>query len=48
MPFKRGPILYILAALILIFTALYAPAEGSNSGSVRGTVTDATGAEPLR
>jgi hypothetical protein len=44
MPFKRGPILYILAALILIFTALYAPAEGSNSGSVRGTVTDATGA----
>jgi hypothetical protein len=43
MPFKRGAILYILV-LILIFAPLHASAEGSNSGTVRGTVTDATGA----
>jgi len=43
MPFKRGAILYILV-LILILAPLHASAEGSNSGTVRGTVTDATGA----
>jgi len=43
MPFKRGTILYILA-LILILASLRASAEGSNSGTVRGTVTDPTGA----
>jgi hypothetical protein len=44
MPIKRGEILYILAILILIFAQLYARAEGSNSGTVRGTVTDPSGA----
>ena len=43
MPFKRGTILYILV-IILIFAPLHASAEGSNSGTVRGTVTDPTGA----
>ena len=43
MPFKRGAILNILV-LILILAPLYASAEGSNSGTVRGTVTDASGA----
>jgi hypothetical protein len=43
MPFKRGFIFYCLA-LILILAPLYAPAEGSNSSTVRGTVTDPTGA----
>jgi hypothetical protein len=43
MPFKRGNILYILV-LILILAPLHARAEGSNSGTVRGTVTDVTGA----
>jgi hypothetical protein len=43
MPFKRGNILYILV-LILILAPLHASAEGSNSGTVRGTVTDVTGA----
>jgi hypothetical protein len=44
MPFKRGAIHNILAALILIFAPIYASAVGSNSGAVHGTVTDATGA----
>ena len=43
MPFKRGALLYILV-LILILAPLHTSAEGSNSGTVRGTVTDATGA----
>jgi hypothetical protein len=43
MPFKRGAIFYILV-LIMILAPLHASAEGSNSGTVRGTVTDATGA----
>jgi hypothetical protein len=43
MPFKRGAILNILV-LILILAPLYASAEGSNSGTVHGTVTDASGA----
>jgi hypothetical protein len=43
MPLKRGTILYILV-LIMILAPLHASAEGSNSGTVRGTVTDATGA----
>jgi hypothetical protein len=43
MPFKRGTILYILV-LILLLAPLHASAEGSNSGTVRGTVTDPTGA----
>jgi hypothetical protein len=45
MPFKYGPILRILSVLILSLAALHASAtEGSNSGSVRGTVTDPSGA----
>jgi Carboxypeptidase regulatory-like domain/TonB-dependent Receptor Plug Domain len=43
MPFKRGAILYILV-IIFILAPLHASAEGSNSGTVRGTVTDTTGA----
>jgi hypothetical protein len=42
MPFKYGSIFTL--ALILIFSLFYASAEGSNSGTVRGTITDATGA----
>jgi len=44
MPFKRGTILSFLSVLILIFASLRLPAEGSNSGTVRGTVTDPSGA----
>jgi len=44
MPFKRGKFLSILCALILISAAPYAPAEGSNAGTVRGTVSDPSGA----
>jgi hypothetical protein len=45
MPFKYGPILRILSVLILSLAALHASAtEGSNSGTVRGTVTDPSGA----
>jgi hypothetical protein len=44
MPFKRGTILSILCVFILISATLHAPAEGSNAGAVRGTVTDPSGA----
>jgi hypothetical protein len=44
MPFKRGTILSILCVFILISATLQAPAEGSNAGAVRGTVTDPSGA----
>jgi hypothetical protein len=43
MPFKHGPVLFALV-LVLILAPLRATAEGSNSGTVRGTITDATGA----
>jgi hypothetical protein len=43
MPFKRGAI-FILPVLILILAPLCALAEGSNSGTVHGTVTDPSGA----
>jgi hypothetical protein len=44
MPFKYGPFFRILFVFILIFATLSATAEGSNSGAVRGTVTDPSGA----
>ena len=44
MPFKHGTILSIFTVLVLILAALFATAEGSNSGAVRGTVTDPSGA----
>jgi hypothetical protein len=44
MPFKHGAISSIFPVLVLILAALYATAEGSNSGAVRGTVTDPSGA----
>jgi hypothetical protein len=44
MPFKRGTSLYMVLALILIFTVFRAFAESSNAGVVRGTVTDSSGA----
>ncbi|MGD0547696.1 MAG: TonB-dependent receptor, partial [Terracidiphilus sp.] len=43
MPIKCGAMLYILA-LSLIFSPIHTFAAGSNSGTVRGAVTDATGA----
>ena len=43
MPFKYGPILFALG-LAFILAPLCSSAEGSNSGTVRGTVTDPTGA----
>ncbi len=44
MPFKYGSILRIIPILVLTFAVLHAPAEGSDAGSVRGTVTDPSGA----
>src|SRR5271166_3520349 len=44
MPFKHGAIFRIFPVLALILAALCAAAEGSNSGAVRGTVTDPSGA----
>jgi len=44
MPFDRGDRLSILLMLLLLFAAPFAHAAGSNSGAVRGTVTDPTGA----
>jgi hypothetical protein len=44
MPFKCGTNLNIFFGLILIFSTLHAPAEGSDAGAVRGTVTDPSGA----
>jgi hypothetical protein len=44
MPFKSGTIFRILPFLVLLFTALTAHAQSGNSGQVRGTVSDTTGA----
>jgi hypothetical protein len=44
MPLKRGAILIILPAIVLIFAALAASAQSGNAGVVRGTVTDPSGA----
>lgn len=44
MPHMRGTILRILPLFALIFTALSASAQSGNAGSVRGTVSDPSGA----
>jgi len=44
MPFFRGFACGLFTALILVLASLQASAAGSNSGSVRGTVSDSTGA----
>jgi hypothetical protein len=44
MSFKYGTILNILSIFVLISAMLYARAEGSDAGAVRGTVTDPSGA----
>jgi hypothetical protein len=44
MPFTRGTIFCILPALVLIFAALSAPAQSGNAGTIRGTLTDPSGA----
>jgi hypothetical protein len=44
MPFTRGTILRILPALFLILGALSASAQGGSAGTIRGTVTDPSGA----
>ncbi|MGD0829807.1 MAG: carboxypeptidase regulatory-like domain-containing protein [Terracidiphilus sp.] len=45
MPFKRGTILCTFSALLLLFASHAAgAAAGNNSGTVRGTVTDPSGA----
>jgi hypothetical protein len=44
MPFKLGSIFRIFFVLVLISSALHMPAEGSDSGAVRGTVSDPSGA----
>jgi hypothetical protein len=44
MLFRYGPILRIFSILVFIFATLHAFAEGGNSGAVRGTVTDPSGA----
>jgi hypothetical protein len=44
MSFNRGTILRILPVLVLIFSALSASAQSGNAGTVRGTLTDPSGA----
>ncbi len=44
MPFQSGAILRILSILVLCLAALGAQAQGGNAGTVRGTVTDPSGA----
>ncbi len=44
MPLHRGAMLRIFPLLTLIFAALSAPAQSGNAGTIRGTVTDPTGA----
>jgi hypothetical protein len=44
MPFNFKAIHLILPLVALFLLTLHVPAEGSNSGTVRGTVTDPTGA----
>jgi hypothetical protein len=44
MPFKHGAFSIILSVLFLLCTPLYASFAGSNSGAVRGMVTDSSGA----
>src|ERR1035438_2160946 len=44
MPFKLGTIHRVLPVLVMIFAALTASAQSGNAGTVRGTVTDPSGA----
>ena len=44
MPNQRGATLRILPLLALIFAALSAPAQSGNAGTIRGAVTDPSGA----
>ena len=44
MPLHRGAMLRILPLLTLVFAALSAPAQSGNAGTIRGTVTDPSGA----
>ncbi len=44
MPFFRGSVLRTLAALLLVCAGLFALAQGGNSGALRGTVADPSGA----
>jgi hypothetical protein len=44
MQFKRSTITSIFPALILFVLSLFAFSEGSNTGTIRGTVTDPSGA----
>ncbi|MGA3136716.1 MAG: TonB-dependent receptor [Terracidiphilus sp.] len=44
MPLNRGTIFRILPVLALVFATLYASAQSGNAGTVRGTVTDPSGA----
>src|ERR1019366_956629 len=44
MPIIRGSIYRIIPFVVLIFATLSAPAQSGNAGTVRGTVTDPSGA----
>jgi hypothetical protein len=44
MPIQRGTIFHILPLLLLFLAALGASAQGGNAGTVRGTITDPSGA----
>ena len=44
MTFHRGAMLRILPLLALVFAALSAPAQSGNAGTIRGIVTDPSGA----
>jgi hypothetical protein len=44
MTFHRGATLRILPLLVVIFAALFASAQSGNAGTIRGTVTDPSGA----
>ena len=44
MTFHRGAIMRLLPLLALVFTTLSASAQSGNAGTIRGTVTDPSGA----
>jgi hypothetical protein len=44
MPYRNRPICYTLLLFVLLFSPFLTLAQGGNAGTVRGTVTDPTGA----
>src|SRR5271166_4920369 len=44
MPFTRGTIFRFIPIVVLALATVYSPGQGGNAGSIRGTVTDPSGA----